>query len=67
MGKPEILKCPRCGDLPERVIDPWDGRYYCHCERYTCNFYESTIADSKADAIKAWNEKIRQYKEAKDE
>lgn len=76
--EPEILKCPCCGDLPMiyscEGSDDYNYGYWCHCARYTCNFYYSVIADDKASAIKAWNEyddfkfaAVIRYKETKNE
>lgn len=64
MNKPELLKCPCCGDLPG--IYPWGiGCYVCHCMRYACNFPYSVMANDRAGVIKAWNEEVLKYKENK--
>lgn len=64
MDKPEILKCPGCGNLPE--LRKWGPGYYVGCTRYACNVPYWILAADKTSAIKAWNEAAIRYKEGKD-
>lgn len=65
MSKPEILRCPCCGNFPLQKHDCF-GYYWYHCDGYACDFPDSIEEYGKIDAIKAWNEAVNKYKEAKD-